>query len=86
MEMIRNYEAELAALELKKQELMREQEALVQQLLVQIQKSVAQKQTEKLTRLIDSGVRLGMAISKPEHEGKWIDITEEAVKLVTSLQ
>ena len=85
MEEIRNYEKELAALELKKQELMREQEALIQQLLVQIQKSVAQKRIEKLTRLIDSGVRLGMAISKPEHEGKWIDITDAAMKLVSNL-
>lgn len=81
MEEIRNYEKELAALKLKKQELMREQEALIQELLVQIQKSVAQKQTEKLTRLIESGVRLGIAISKPGYEGKWIDITEAAIKL-----
>ena len=80
MDEIRNYEEELAALELKEQELKRERDELIQQLLVQIQKSVAQKQTEKLTRLIESGVRLGIAISKPGHEGKWIDITEAAIK------
>ena len=80
MDEIRNYEEELAALELKEQELKRERDELIQQLLVQIQKSVAQKQTEKLTRLIESGVRLGIAISKPGHEGKWVDITEAAIK------
>jgi hypothetical protein len=37
-------------------------------------------------QLVNGGICFGMAISKPEYEGKWFDITEEAVKLVTSLQ
>lgn len=85
MEIVRNYEAEIAALELQKQALMREQEMRIQQLLEQIQKADAQEQIEKLIQLINSGVRLGMAISKPEYEGKWIDITDAALKLIANL-
>ena len=86
MDEIRNYEEELVALELKEQELKRERDELIQQLLVQIQKAVAQKQTEKLARLVESGVRLGIAISKPGKEVEWIDITEAAIKLAVNLQ
>ena len=80
MEIIRNYEERIAALELQKQKLEKEREELLQQLVEQFQTVDAQKRTEKLARLVESGVRLGIAISKPGHEGKWIDITEAAIK------
>lgn len=86
MEITRNYEERIAALELQKQKLEKEREELLQQLVKHFQVVDAQKRIEKLQQLINSGIRLGMAISKSEHEGKWIDITEEAIKLVTSLQ
>lgn len=86
MEIIRNYEERIATLKLQKQKLEKEREELLQQLVEQFQTVDAQKRTEKFMKLVNGGIRFGMAISKPEHEGKWIDITEEAVKLVTSLQ
>jgi hypothetical protein len=86
MEIIRNYEERIAALELQKQKLEKEREELLQQLVEQFQAVDAQKRTAKFMKLVNGGIRLGMTISKPGHEGKWIDITESAVKLVTSLQ
>ena len=86
MEIIRRLLEENVSLKLQKQKLEKEREELLQQLVDQFQTVDAQKRTEKFMKLVNGGIRFGMAISKPEHEGKWIDITEEAVKLVTSLQ
>lgn len=86
MEITRNYEERIAAIELQKQKSEKEREELLQQLVEQFQTVDAQKRTEKFMKLVNGGMRLGMAISKPEHEGKWFDITDEAIKLVTSLQ
>ena len=86
MEIIRNYEEEIASLKLQKQKLEKEREELLQQLVEQFQTVDAQKRTEKFMKLVNSGIRLGMSISRPEHEGKWFDITDEAIKLVTNLQ
>ena len=52
----------------------------------QFQTVDAQKRIENFMKIVNSGIRLGMSISRPEHEGKWFDITDEAIKLVTSLQ
>ena len=46
----------------------------------------SKSRVERLTRIFNEGIRLGIAISKPGHEGKWIDITESAIKLVADLQ
>ena len=86
MEIISNLSEEIVAIKLQKQKLEKEREELLQQLVEQFQTVDAQKRTEKFMKLVNGGIRFGMAISKPEHEGKWIDITEEAIKLVTSLQ
>ena len=51
MEIIRNYEERIAALELQKQKLEKEREELLQQLVEQFQTVDAQKRTEKLARL-----------------------------------
>ena len=86
MEIIRNYEERIAALELQKQKLEKERDELLQQLVEQFQAVDAQKRIENFMKIVNSGIRFGMSISRPEHEDKWFDITEEAVKLVTSLQ
>ena len=86
MEITRNYEERIAALEMQKQKLEKEREELLQQLVEQFQTVDAQKRIENFMKIVNSGIRLGMSISRPEHEGKWFDITDEAIKLVTSLQ
>lgn len=85
MELDSIFSEKTALLERDKRELEREREALIQKLAM-LQRAEAQRRVEMLAKIVDDGVRLGMAIEKPGHEGKWIDVTDAVIGLFRDLK
>lgn len=81
----KTFSEKMASLEREKRELEQERKALIHQLAM-LQQAEAQRRVEMLAKIVEDGVRLGMAIEKPGHKGKWIDVTEAAMKLIVDIQ
>lgn len=78
---ISKLEEEIVAANKKKYEMERERNEIIRQLEL-LRQAEAQQRAAMLARIVEDGVRLGMSISKPGFERKWIDITESAIKLI----